>query len=591
MRYEEGITGMIIKREKAEKDRYFVMLMLFLAAFHLLLNRYVRIISFSTDEFIPVAVAAHYSGLDWMNARKFNYYYGYLTLVFFIPFFKIPFVYRNPFLLTQCLAGINTFFYLAQAAFLYKSVNLLGDFRNRKQAFWITLAGMCCLQVFNIGFGAQVEGLFCLSYMIVFYCFIQFAKGRENSLTPVIMAVFTGTAMINNSRGIVLLIASVMVLCLQLCSDRRMKKPILLYVTGTALIMCVHQYVVKPSYMQFFMTGAANTDSGSLLGKLELVLTDPEYTKSFVRIVIGWIWALNVSTFGGFFISVIFICRKVSGALRLRKPEQMIIPAFIFLNIAGILALCGTMGVISAHDMFVLGEGSRADMVIYTRYFAAITSITIAYGLYGFLTDSVLTSRKEWRLLFGCSYLSCKLFQVLDAPGMDGFQYGVNNTVFPAMFLQYFQDSHRYGFVLAEKFLLLHVLLFCILLLMKWMQGKKELFLKFSAFLSIGVCIVYSVLIIGPRSDYYMTVFDEKIIEYCKNSDKMNIYAGGSMAPVMQYLLPDKKLYFQMDDQEILIVPFGKEKSVDRMRYREIITTSDWTVFEKIPGSFTKTPK
>ncbi len=174
---------------------------------------------------------------------------------------------------------------------------------------------------------------------------------------------------------------------------------------------------------------------------------------------------------------------------------------------------------------------------------------------------------------------------------MDGFQYGVNNTVFPAMFLQYFQDSHRYGFVLAEKFLLLHVLLFCILLLMKWMQGKKELFLKFSAFLSIGVCIVYSVLIIGPRSDYYMTVFDEKIIEYCKNSDKMNIYAGGSMAPVMQYLLPDKKLYFQMDDQEILIVPFGKEKSVDRMRYREIMTTSDWTIFEKIPGSFTKTPK
>lgn len=578
-----------MKRIKGKQDNNRRALILFLLLFHLLLNLAVRTISFATDEFIPVAIAAHYAGLDWMGARKFNYYYGYMTLLFFIPFFKIPFIYRNPFLLSQFLAGVNTFFYVIMAARLYDSINLLDDSRNRKQAFWITLISVCCLQVFNIGFGAQVEGLFCLSYMMVFYCLAQMVKGVGNERTAVAMAFFTGIAIINNSRGLVLLIATGIVLAMLLLTDRKKIKEIVVYIAVVAVMMGIHRYVIKPSYMQFFMTGAANTDSGSFLSKLKLTLGEREYFGAFIRVVIGWLWAFNASTLGFFFLAAGAIGRRLFSFWRRKDIKGMIIPAFILLNIVGILLLCSVMCVISAHDLFVLSKSSRADLIIYTRYFAAVTSVTMAYGIYAFVTEEVLKTRKEWLISGIVLYLSCKIFQVYVAPGMDGFQYGVNNTVFISLFLRDFQDSHRYGFVHEERFLLLHLALLLFLVMMRRLAGRKDLFLKLFAVFSAGICVIYCFVVVEKRSDYYTTVLDEEMIQYCLESDKEAIYVSHSMAPVAQYLMPDKKLYFQQNEQELYIVGPEKEKDVDLTQYREIMRTSSWILYEKT-DSFTKIP-
>ena len=89
-----------MKKFCAEK-KYIIYMIIFLILFHGICNFNIKMISFSSDEYIPLSIAAKLSGLDWMNSRNFNYYYGYVTLLFFIPVFKIPFIYRNSFLLTQ----------------------------------------------------------------------------------------------------------------------------------------------------------------------------------------------------------------------------------------------------------------------------------------------------------------------------------------------------------------------------------------------------------------------------------------------------------------------------------------------------------
>lgn len=561
-------------------DKYMVILALFLLVFHFALNLYARTISFASDEFIPLAIAAKFSGLDWLNARKMNYYYGYVTLLFFVPLFKIPFICKNTFFLTQMLLGVNSLFHVIAAVLLYKALNLLfGSEYNRKQSFFITLISTCCLQVFNCGFGVQVESLFCLCYMVVFYRLVKMVQKSKSIFDPIIIAVFTVVAIINNSRGLVLLISVMIVFLARALYSKKSIKDLGLFVLIVIAIMCVHKFLINPEYMKFFVKGAANTDSSSYTDKMKLVLTDVEYFFSFCKTVIGWIWAINVSTFGFFSIAVIAICRQMIAAVKSKAYKHGIIPLFILLNIMGILALGGIMTVVSADKMFNFSEGDRADFIIYTRYFASITSITMAYGLYAWVSDKVLQSGKQKMFFLYLVYLFGNVFQVFVGEKINGFRYGVNNTVFPSLILQNFQDSYRYGFIISKRFLCLNIIILICSMMIIFCMKRKEMLLKVFVVLSMCICIAYASIVVNGRGNYYATMFDNEIIEYCKSSDKETIFVS-SEAPTLQYLLPYKKVYYQLDNQDILIVSPEKEEKVDKTQYQEIIATVDWLVFE-----------
>lgn len=562
------------------KDNYIVILILFLLIFHFGLNLCARTISFASDEFIPLAIAARLSGLNWLNARKMNYYYGYVTLLFFIPLFKIPFIYKNTFLLTQMLLGINSLFHVIAATLLYKSLNLMSGSDNKKQSFFITLISTCCLQVFNCGFGVQIESLFCLCYMVVFYRLVKMIHKYESVFDSIIIAIFTGIAIINNSRGVVLLISIVIILFSRLLYSKKNIKNLGLFALIIVFVMCVHKYLISPEYMKFFIKGAANTDTSSFANKMKLVLTDVEYFISFIKTVIGGIWAINVSTFGFFIISIIAICRQIVVVVKNRAYQYGIIPLFILLNIIGILVLGGIATVVSANRMFNMAEGDRADFIIYTRYFASIISITMAYGLYAWISDKVLQVRKHKIFFLYFIYLLGNVFQVFVGEKLNGFRYGVNNMVFPSLILQNFQDSYRYGFVISKRFLLLNIImLFCSIMII-FLMKKKELLLQVLAVLSICICIAYAFIVVKGRSDYYTTMFDDEIIEYCTNCDGETIFVSQD-APTVQVRIPDKKVYYQLDGQDILIISPKEVEKVDQTLYQKIIATSSWLVFEK----------
>lgn len=566
------------------KDKYFVILIVFLVCFHVICNLGVKIISFSSDEFIPLSIAANYAGLDWSHARPYDYYYGYVTLIFCIPIFKIPFIYKNTFLLTQCLLAINSTFHIIMSAILYKSIILFDkDELKRREIALITIISTCMLQVFVIGMGIQIESLFCLSFVIVFYVLLKLLQGNYRKYEIILMAFFSCVAYVNNSRGIVLIISSVITLFLFSTIEKSERKVFLIYFISLIGLLIIHKYILKPSYMVFFVDGAANTDSSSLIKKMMAIVTKLDYFIAYLKLIIGWIWALIVSTYGLILVSFIMILTEWINTIRERREKEFLSLLFVLLNFCGTFVLASVFAIETSKKLLnMIDKGNRADLLIYVRYMVCVLTFSIAIGLVIYLKSNIFDKYTSKLCFLIFVDVLGKLFYIYVANPINGIRYGVNNSVFLAMIQQNFQDTYRYGNIISDRFWFAQIIMMISVILIFILKHKKKLFLSFFSSVIIFTCIIYTKQIPVNRSNYYNNVIDKELIEYCNNNDGQSIYISNSLAYVGQYLLPDKVVYYdEINTQDILIVSPKKEKEVDKKIYNLVISTEDWRLYEK----------
>lgn len=568
-----------MKKFYAEK-KYIIYMIIFLVLFHGICNFNIRMISFSSDEYIPLSIAAKLSGLDWMNSRNFNYYYGYVTLLFFIPVFKIPFIYRNSFLLTQILLAINSLFHILATVFIYLSACLLFEGKKDKKVIAIiSVISSCSLQIFNVSMGIQVEALFVLAYAICFYCIVKVSKDKAGYKEMIALGFFSYVAIANNSRGYVLLISIFMCLAMVCFQGKKYWKYMLCFIISAVVFVSIHKYLINPYYSTLFSSNAHNTTSQPIVENFKLVMTDFEHLKNFIRAFIGWMWSSQLSTLGLFFIVFIMALKEYIEFFKTRDWKKIVVPSFIVLNIIGISILCITMfmnGIMNG------GLTTRADMLFYVRYFVGILIASNVYALYGLVEKKVFVKKWEKILYIVLTIISGILAVRFVAYGVLGTTYGVNNTVVLSLFTNWFDGSYRYGAVDFKSFCYMAIFIAVVAVIIVALQKEKKWLLSFLAVLTIVACLVYDVKIADKKSTYYDTVFAEEIIAECNKDTSLSIYAS-DFATTLQYFVPDGKVYYYFDNQDLIVLTDNKLYWLDQSEYEyePVVKADRWTVFRK----------
>ncbi len=566
------------------ENKYMIYMVMFLIALHIMCNISIHMISFSSDEFIPVAIAAKWSGLDWMHSRKFNYYYGYIAPLLYSWIFKLPFVYRNSFLLTQALLLSNSILHITATCFIYKSLGLLFEnSKSEKIIAVISVISTCSLQAFNTSLGVQVEGMIVLAYAVCFYVIVKLSKEKTTYSHMVLMAFFTYAAIASNSRGCVLLIAEIICLVLACLQGTEYKKKTLCFICVAITLICVHRYLIRPQYSVYFTKDAANTSSESITIGLRSMLTNATLLKSFIGVMIGWLWCGQLSTFGLFLIPFFMLAKQFICSYRTKDWVKMIIPLFIVLNIVGISVLCIAMfrTTWNGTDLAEV-DITRADMWFYMRYYAGISVVSNAYALYGLLEDKAMSEKWE-KILYICVTIAIGIVTVwYVADELAGGKYGMNNTVVAALFTHWVEENYRYGYVDTLEFCQMAAFAAIIAGIIVAIKKQKKCLICFFLILTMSTIGIYVADIAHNKSDYYENIFEDDIIEICREKSDLSIYAA-DQATTLQYSVPKGVVYYKFNDQDILVM--NKEKmylvNESKYQYRTILKTEKWRVLEK----------
>lgn len=569
--------------KKMEDNKYVLYMILFLVIFHIICNINIKTISFSSDEYIPLSIAAKFSGLDWMNSRSFNYYYGYITLLFFIPFFKIPFIYNNSFLLTQAVLSVNSIFHILSTVIIYYSAIMLFEKTDKKIIAVVSLISTCSLQVFNISMGIQIESLFVLAYAVCFYILLKLVKYNVRLFEIVLLSFFSYVAIANNSRGYVLLISLCICIALLCIKDKKNSNYLIGYILFSLLFLSIHKFIINPEYSKFFIDNAFNTSSQPIIDSFKLILSDRTYLKGFFKACLGWIWSCNISTFGLFFITLIMIFQEYKSFIKEKKIEKIIIPSFILLNIIGISVLCVTMCIGSIVSSLYEGVGSRADVVFYVRYFVAILTIADVYALYSLIEKKILC-KKAIKIIYG-GFVVLSSIAVIYFIGIPiiGERYGVNNSVFVSLFLKGFDESFRYGYIDISRFYVMCLFICIVAGSIVLFAKDKKIVLTILSVLTFATCLIYTDEIANNKSAYYDNIFDENVIDACNKEKKHKIYVS-DFAPVLQYKVPDAKICYKFENQDFLIMTEEKSYLLDQAdcQYEYLVTYNQWNLFKKV---------
>lgn len=585
------VKGQIVVKQFKDKNLFgkldgnIVWMALFLAVIHFICNVQIKTISFATDEIIPLMIAADRAGLDWTHCREMNYYYGYVSLLCYIPIMKLPFIYNNSFLLTQVLFGINSVFHIVATILLYKSLLLIaGNEAKKHNVCLISLICSCVIQFFNVAQGIQIEALFCLFAMITFYCITRISYGHDTVLDYACIGISSCLAYINNGRGIVIIIAGVMVLTYILVLRKGRKwYQFLVYITSMGGLFLFHKLYVKPHYMTYFSINANNTDAGGYVDKIISVLTDLVNFKAFVKMCISWIWSADVSTYGLFILSIILITVACFACLKDREHEKNAVNIFVLLLFWGTLVMATINMIVSARAYFAgVSDMLRADKVFYVRYLTCTLPLVIGMGLVYF-QEEMAKKRMIW-LAFVISICLFFVFSIYVAPRIDGASYGTNNSSFISLMIQGWDNNSRYGIVASNRFILCEIVSvvgLIIYLIGKYSRQYTRVF-GFVFGLSIIFCSMYAGSLTSERGDFYKNCFNQELIEYCKNSDAKTVYVSYNAATA-QYEMPDKVVYFdQINTQDLMLVKDDCIAQVDWELYRILEKRDAWYLLYRI---------
>lgn len=572
--------GMKIREKKVKIDKYAVILVLSMGVLHFITNLFVKTLSFSSDEFIPLSIAAYLSGHDWLHARKMDYYYGYVSLFFYIPILKCKFIYSNTFLLTQCLLAINSVFHIIQTYFIYKSVlNYTQDKTSKKQAAFLSF--ICCniLQLFATGMGVQIESLFCLSFIASFYIITKYLKVKTK-VSCIMLALLGIVAYAENSRGIVLIIANLLIIvftCMNV--EKKNIKKVFVFILAFIIFYILH-LLIKTEYLQFWQLeeNVKNTDNSSIVKKI-LLLLHSDYLNVYFKLILTWIWSACVSTYGILSISLFMVVYAIINNFKEKDNKNIEVALYVFIVFFGTLILTSISAVTAAYSYIMESSGDRCDVMFYVRYLVSSLAPLLIIGLIEFINNRTKIINGIYiilavQILF--IYIYKSVFEHI-----NGLRYGINNSVYLSLFQNDYIENYRYGYVSNSNFIIAQLILNIFLILMILFWNRKDIFIYIISVISIITIFVYTVKIPANRSEYYWNYFDKDIVSYCNASEYETVYVCQE-APTAQYMMPDKIVYYSdINSQDLLLVTTDKVSKINLQHYKRVMKKNGWELYER----------
>lgn len=378
-----------------------------------------------SDEIGTMSNTAFLTGYDWStyNRSAGNFYYKYFQALLYIPFFLLI---KNPFTRYRAIMALHAALMSLVPVIAY---TVACDYLkvDTKKAVWMGLAvGTIPAAILNAQCARADMLLIVLPWMTLLALLRSFdAADKRNERRvircSILAAFFAVAAYMSHTRGIVVLIAALLLIygLLLVRKVRIVNSPAFLITSAVLLVLdkLISAYLKK--HVWPYGAGHASFEAFDFAA-LKLIFT-PAGLKSMVKLVVGWAFSALTSTYGLVAVGVAAFVLVLLYSIRKKYDitlQELIVVCFGGLNFLGNTAL-GLLFFFKPLHSFFLGKSTlRGDRVIYGRYMASGFGVICLIALY------TLLCRKEWLNRKGKAALL-----ILDAGVLAVFMWKVAETL------------------------------------------------------------------------------------------------------------------------------------------------------------------
>lgn len=396
-----------------------------------------------TDAINPLGLGFLARGDDWrqyLAADGYCYKYGQM-------FFYFPFIYliRNNVVLYRILLTINAFIVSCIPLCAHEILTRHFKSTDRVKNYFISLlTAVSPILTLNSKYAWAEPVLMLLPWIILLLLLntTEYEYSRKKKYVySVAMAFVQVYAYMVHTRGIIILIASVMcvILMWSVCHNRNIS---LVTYVAVILLLLFADRKIGILYNRILYGGSENLIGGTtsfLTREFVQNLFSKEGLKVWAGEILGWLFASEAGTFGLMGLGLVASGITVLKGWRNHSKQELLVMIFTILIFAGSLVL-GT--VFFFDDLFAVNGAEiakRGDKLIYARYLNGASILYSYIGLYFFVLKE-----KFWTA--ARSFYAVAMFMVLNGFFVSVFAGKINNTIIWPMniiTISYFCDYEK----------------------------------------------------------------------------------------------------------------------------------------------------
>lgn len=348
------------------------------------------------DELNPLALGFMARGEDWSQYLIADgYYYKYGQLFFYFPF--IYFI-RNNVVLYRVMLIVNALLvsFIPVCAYEIVTRHLKGS--DKKTNFYVSLlTALIPVISLNSKYTWSEPFLMVLPWIILLLLLnnMEGEKSRKKKCFYSILTAFVQVyAYMVHTRGIVILTATLMCVCMMRIVFQNKNMQLGIYFTATLLLLIFDREI--GTMCQKILYGSTENLTGGSLGFLTSEFIGKLFSVRGLKIwgeeIIGWLFASVASTFG-----LVSLGLVASFAIMVRFREWKTSRQELLIIIFSILCFCGALilGTVFFLDNLLMINSieisERGDKLIYVRYLNGANVCISFIGLY-----YIMLKRKLW---------------------------------------------------------------------------------------------------------------------------------------------------------------------------------------------------
>lgn len=545
-------------------------------------------------------------GYDWKNYLQADgYYYKYGLALIYLPIF---FVIHNPSILYKTLLIVNGILSLSVP---YFSLKICRKYFHMDMKISLAISGVIGILPFfvlNIKHTWAEVLLIILPWILLYlimniYDNIQTGNEKAFRKNIFLSSLFSAYAYMAHSRGIVILLTTIIVIGYIIISEKKYLKEFIFFLL-VILGLCYLDLKINGWIREnIFPIGefSQNSSIGSVFNKEMIgIIFSINGLKTIIRIFCGWIYNISVSSFGLVILGLIEIIFTMFSILKKRKVENkqyFIVITFIELFFIGAFILGALFFLKDIMYYYAEVNLRRSDKLLYGRYIEPSAMMLSFLGIYVLLNKLNKYKRKISIILFGL----VTLFFCYDiAERLNNVSTWTHNLVTINGFADLTEMGR--GFVTVENYsaplITIGVISLAIFSMLIIFRNKLKYNTICGIYIIIFLCIgfrgITNVLI--PEDKYYMesthplsSLFEQ--IDGLPAEYKVIYLEDELIRCAYQFQFPDFYVVTQRDQNRYTIenMFIVSETSLDTLtlyleEYYEITdcnTTSSWKIYVK----------
>lgn len=559
---------------------FFAILLLVIYNFNLMKLGSICIIG---DEFGYWATGAHMAGMDWSEVASYNAYYSY-GYGFWLSF--ILRIFSNSISAYRAAIILNSVFVLGIYTLLVIIARRYIKFQSPLTAIISGFVLSLYSGLFFASQSTQCETVLAFFFVLELYLLGRYLE-QASLLRCLLLLVNTIYLYCIHQRAIVVIIALIITLFLQFLIDKQKRKYLLISILFFIALMMISN-IIKNNLLENLYLGGKAVYSNNYSGQTEKIqmLTSFSGIRLFIKGVLGKIYYLGASTFGIFYLGLIyFISLIVKSVKEVYKGHQF--DKTVLWYIFNILTFLGIIMIATIQLM----DNRRTDTLIYGRYSEFIVFPFLLGGIH-YAVKSLRLKNVGW-IIAGQLALA---MVVINQLFIGGYQKVYTNNV-SGIAPFYHNTLSGTGFIYTCT---VATTLVMILFIILNLAGRTRHVLKYTALVLVGAVWLhlgyasannqlYSFK--DERSDVNLYSFlselpDEFNIVYSPYDEDEDEFAYMN-ADYLQFIAYDRKIFMQekkgffpeIKDNEFLVTQVSvPEHSLWYRNYRLLAKTSHFTV-------------